>query len=129
MISFIIIGRNEGWKLTKCFESIFQTIEHNNLTHYEVIYIDSDSTDDSIERAKKFNQIKIFQLTADYNAAIARNVGAKEAKGDVLFFIDGDMEIIREFLPKVYSVKNGLMEDFVWGNWINYFYDQNDDPM
>ncbi|MFO8066358.1 MAG: M23 family metallopeptidase [Bacteroidales bacterium] len=27
MISFIIIGRNEGWKLSKCLKSVFDTIE------------------------------------------------------------------------------------------------------
>ena len=31
MFSFIIIGRNVGWKLTKCFKSVFKTIEYNNL--------------------------------------------------------------------------------------------------
>ena len=30
MISFIIIGRNEGWKLTKCFESVSDTIKQNS---------------------------------------------------------------------------------------------------
>ena len=89
MISFIIIGRNEGQKLTKCFESVLNTIEFNSLRDYEVIYVDSNSTDDSIERAKKFNNIKIFRLTRDVNAAIARNLGVEKSKGDVLFFILG----------------------------------------
>lgn len=101
MISFIVIGRNEGWKLTKCFESIFTTIAYNNLNEYEVIYVDSDSSDDSIERAKKFDKIKIFKITGDVNAAIARNVGAKESEGEILFFIDGDMEISEIFFEKI----------------------------
>ena len=124
MISFIVIGRNEGWKLTKCLSSIFTTFEQNSLTAYEVIYVDSKSTDDSIERANEFKGIKIFQLTGDMNAAIARNVGAQESKGEVLFFIDGDMEILVDFLPHVYSEENGLVHDFVSGNWENYYYDK-----
>ena len=52
MISFIVIGRNEGWKLTKCFESIYDTINYNKLINYEIIYVDSASTDDSIDRQK-----------------------------------------------------------------------------
>jgi len=125
MISFIIIGRNEGWKLTKCLQSVFQTIKQNLLSKYEVIYVDSKSTDDSIERAKKFQNLKIFQLTGDINAAIARNIGAKESNGEVLFFIDGDMEIIPEYLELVYSEKAGLFHDFVSGQFMDYNYDIN----
>ena len=126
MISFIVIGRNEGWKLTKCLHSILKTIEYNALMEYEIIYIDSKSTDDSIERAKKFSEIKILQLTGDINAAIARNVGVKESRGTVLFFIDGDMEIQSDFLKLVYTEKGGLIDDFVSGNWENYYYDKDD---
>ncbi|MGK9369477.1 glycosyltransferase family 2 protein [Melioribacter sp. Ez-97] len=123
MISFIVIGRNEGWKITKCFESIFKTIEYNNLKGYEVIYVDSNSTDDSIERVKKFQRVRIFKLTGDINAAIGRNVGAYESKGGVLFFIDGDMEIQSDFLKKVYNEESGLKYDFVSGQFCNYYYD------
>lgn len=123
-ISFIIIGRNEGWKLTKSIQSVKDSIEYNNLNDYEIIYVDSNSIDDSIDRANKSNKINILKLTGDLNAAIARNVGAKEAKGEVLFFIDGDMEIKPEFLRIVYSEEDGLIDDFVSGNWINIFYDQ-----
>ncbi len=125
MISFIVIGRNEGWKLTQCFQSIVDTIELNLLKKYEIIYVDSDSTDNSIERAKDFKSINIFKITGEYNAAIARNIGAKESTGDVLFFIDGDMEIIPEFLQLVYDQDNGLKHDFVSGQVKNYNYNIN----
>jgi glycosyltransferase involved in cell wall biosynthesis len=127
MISFIIIGRNEDWKLTKCLQSVYKTIKENSLSAYEVIYVDSKSSDDSIERVKRFEETKVFQLTEDFNAAIARNIGAGESVGEVLFFIDGDMELIPEFLPLVYSDENGLIQDFVSGNWVNYFYNQKGD--
>mgnify|MGYP006421862937 CR=1 FL=1 len=122
MISFIVIGRNEGWKLTKCFKSIFTTIKQNCLSGVEIIYIDSHSTDDSLFRSKRFKTIKIFTITGKCNAAIARNIGVKESVGDYLFFIDGDMEINPDFLPLVYNEKNGLLYNFVSGNWINYEY-------
>ena len=125
MISFIVIGRNEGWKLTKCFESIIKTIAYNHLEHYEIIYVDSISKDDSIERVRDFKNTKIFQLKGDCNAAIARNVGAKESKGDVLFFIDGDMEIIPNQFRYFYTESDGLTYSFVTGNWYNYYYNQN----
>lgn len=124
MISFIIIGRNEGSKLTKCFNSVLTAIASNKLEQYEIIYVDSNSTDDSIERAKLFKEIKIFKLTDIYNPAIARNIGVKESLGDILFLIDGDMEIIQEFLPLVYSTVNGLKYPFVSGQLKNFNYDK-----
>lgn len=122
MISFIIIGRNEGWKLTKCFTSVFETIRKNQFASYEVIYVDSKSTDDSIERAMTYPDVKIILLTNDYNSAIARNIGAKESRGEILFFIDGDMELIPEFMPLVINEKSELNYNFVSGQFVNYYY-------
>lgn len=124
MISFIIIGRNEGWKLTKCLSGVFKTIHANNLTKFEVIYIDSKSTDNSISLAGSFKNVKIYQLTGDQNAAIARNTGAIKSDGDVLFFIDGDMEIKQDFLQLIYSEKDGLKYEFVSGQLENVFYNK-----
>lgn len=124
-ISFIVIGKNEGWKITKCFQSIIDTIFYNKLTDYEVIYIDSNSSDDSIKRVLEFKDVKIFKITSKPNAAIARNIGAQESNGEALFFIDGDMEIIPDFLLLVYNEKDGLKFNFVSGQFINYYYDVN----
>ena len=126
MISFIVIGRNEGWKLSLSVESVFNAINANAIKEFEVIYIDSNSSDDSIDRAKKFEQVKIIKLTGVYNAAIARNIGVEESKGNILFFIDGDMEILPEFLSKVYSEKTGdLQYPFISGQVEHYNYDEN----
>lgn len=121
MISFIVIGKNEGWRLTKCLESIYNTVEVDKISDFEVIYVDSKSTDDSTCRAKKFSGVRIFSITGVCNAAIARNIGAKEAQGDILFFIDGDMEVESGFLPKVIS-NNQLVYPFLSGICVDYNY-------
>ncbi len=127
MISFIIIGRNEGWKLIKCFESVTAAINKNKIKDYEVIYIDSDSKDESIDNAKKFDRIEliIFSIINNYNAAAARNIGANESTGEVLFFIDGDMEIEPEFLKHVLNDDLSLEYQYVSGQLIQHFYDEN----
>ncbi|MGE5431597.1 MAG: glycosyltransferase family 2 protein [Syntrophomonadaceae bacterium] len=125
MISFIIIGRNEGIKLKRCIESILTAVTVNRLTDSEIIYVDSASTDDSIERVKCYNRVRAFKITGKANPAVARNVGAKEAHGDVLFFIDGDMEIRADFIPCVYNENYGLKFNFVSGEIIDYYYDMN----
>ena len=101
MISFIVIGKNEGWKLKLCFDSIQNVVSQDGITDYEVIYVDSRSIDDSIQLAKTYPNTRVFMITGECNAGVGRNVGAKEAKGDILFFVDGDMEIQAGFLCKV----------------------------
>jgi glycosyltransferase involved in cell wall biosynthesis len=125
MISFIVIGKNEGWRLTKCLQSIYDTIEYNGLKKSEIIYVDSKSSDDSIKRAKAFTTVNIFEITGECNAAIARNIGANEAAGDILFFTDGDMEINKDFLSKV-IINSNLKYDYVTGHLDDYLYDYND---
>jgi glycosyltransferase involved in cell wall biosynthesis len=129
MISFIIIGYNEGWKLPKCIDSIYSSIKYNNIKSSEVIYVDSKSTDDSIDIAKKYPLDKVLKITGETNAAIARNAGALESKGDILFFIDGDMEIDPAFLGYVIDDDGNLMFDNVTGHLIDVFYDSEWDLM
>lgn len=123
MISFIIIGKNEGWKLSKCLNSVKDTIEVNKLEDAEIIYVDSDSSDDSIARALSFKHVTVYKITGECNAAVGRNVGARAARGEILFFIDGDMEIKPSFLKLV--INDGkLRYDLVTGHIIEKYYDQ-----
>jgi glycosyltransferase involved in cell wall biosynthesis len=125
MISYIVIGRNEGWKLEGCFKSIQKSMQLNNYIKSEVIYVDSASTDHSIEIARNYEFVNIYRLTSDYNAPIARNLGAEMAKGDILFFIDGDMEIEPEFLGHVINREGGICYGFLGGYYIGKYYDEN----
>lgn len=124
MVSFIVIGKNEGWRLEKCFKSIYSFVEAEKISEYEVVYVDSKSTDNSIELSKSFGNSKTFMITGECNAAIARNIGANEATGDIFFFIDGDMELLPGFWSSI--VKNGKMEyPFLSGVVKDVLYDQN----
>lgn len=88
-ISFVIIGFNEGKNIVKAINSI-QELKLNN---YEIIYIDSNSSDNSLELLKQFN-VKKYVVESNYHsAALARLVGSKIAVGEYIFFLDGDMEI------------------------------------
>jgi len=124
MISFIVIGRNEGWKLDLCLKSIHKTIKENQYIKSEIIYIDSNSSDNSIEIAKQNGPIKIFRLTKTYSPPIARNLGANQSDGNILFFIDGDMEIESSFLKHVINQNEELCYDFINGFYIDYFYNK-----
>ncbi len=124
MISFIIIGKNEGWRLEKCLQSLVSIVEQDEITDHEIIYVDSQSTDNSVVLAKQYGA-KTFLITGECNAAIARNIGAKEAIGDILFFIDGDMEIFPGFLPKVLTKDNQLEYPFISGIFNDIVHDMD----
>ena len=121
-VSFIIIGRNEGWRLELCLKSTEKAIRECGL-QAEIIYVDSQSTDNSVNVAKHFDLVKCFLITGTYNAAIARNIGVKEAQGQNLIFLDGDMEINPDFLNLILDKSGSLKHDFVSGNFMNYYYD------
>ena len=124
MITFIVIGRNEGWKLTKCIDSIYIEISNYRQLEFEVLYVDSRSDDDSIARVLKYPDLKVYLITGSCNAAIARNIGAGESKGDLLFFLDGDMELCQDFLDEALRLYK-LNHDFISGQIEEYYYDEN----
>ncbi|MGQ1784697.1 MULTISPECIES: glycosyltransferase family 2 protein [unclassified Saccharicrinis] len=121
MISFVVIGRNEGWRLKLCLSSIVKAVDECRL-HAEIIYVDSQSTDHSLKIVQSFPSVKSFVITGTCNAAIARNIGVKESKGENLIFLDGDMEINPEFLKLILDESRHLRYEFVSGNFMNYYY-------
>ncbi len=123
-VSFIVIGRNEGARLELCIKSIIKAVKNCGL-NAEIIYVDSQSTDNSLEVANKFSLVKTFLITGIYNAAIARNIGVSESQGDTLVFLDGDMEIQSDFVELIIDKKGNLEYEFVSGNFMNYYYDEN----
>jgi glycosyltransferase involved in cell wall biosynthesis len=66
----------------------------------------------------------ILLITGNVNSAIARNVGAKRAKGEILFFIDGDMQLLPDFFEFIFDQsKKSLIYPFVNGNMKEKYYD------
>ena len=128
MVSFIIIGKNEGQKLVNCIKSVKEFTDKEKVGKYEIIYVDSQSTDDSVSYAINQGIDKVFVIDGKCNAAIARNIGAKEAVGDILFFLDGDMELLPGFWKKIvnergkmiYPVVSGIENDVLYNNDWDY---------
>ncbi len=84
--SVILAVRNEGRALRRCLDSLFsQTLPRSD---YEVILVDGWSTDDTIAIA---NAYPVRILNDDKRGiGSARNIGVKEAKGEIVAFTDGD---------------------------------------
>lgn len=124
MISFIIIGRNIDRTIERCLNGVFNFIKEERVNDSEVIYVDSDSADRSIELASKTDAL-IVGLKGQINAAVARNAGAQHATGDILFFLDGDMELVPGFLSALLDDDGKMKYPFCTGYWNEVYHDAN----
>lgn len=97
MISVVVIGKNEGARLDLCMESIHASLR---ILSHEIIYVDSRSTDDSIQRAKAHGARCFILSEEKTTAGLGRYVGTKEAMGEYLLFLDGDMQLQKGFCEK-----------------------------
>ena len=88
----------------------------------EIIYVDSDSTDDSIVNAINAEIDKVIRISGEINSAVARNVGARNASNDWFLFVDGDMEIRPEFFREELTRRFFQEETFFSGQFINVWY-------
>jgi|GEM_PF-1949595 len=97
-ISVIIPSRNRAEQVLYCISALTQqTLSPRN---FEIIIVDDGSTDNTEKNIKKLQKenpshnirlVSIKRKDKKFRAAVARNVGAKRAKGDVLLFIDSDI--------------------------------------
>ncbi|MCA9216193.1 MAG: glycosyltransferase [Planctomycetales bacterium] len=89
-LTVVIIGKNEEQFIAK---SIASVLEATKQLPSEVIYVDSASTDRSIEEASKY-PIRILQLKPDWHLSVAagRYTGSLHSNGEYIFFLDGDAE-------------------------------------
>ena len=83
LVSIIIVNYNGKTHLEECLSSL-EKIDYKN---YEIILVDNNSTDTSVEYVKNtYPSITIIKLNRNYGFAEPNNIGAKNAKGDYLLF-------------------------------------------
>lgn len=105
-IGIVVIGRNEGERLKRAFNSLLFAKDNDQ---YTVIYVDSGSTDGSVELAQSYG-LFVLRLadTTPFSAARARREGT-----DILLaryphlvyvqFLDGDCTLSQGWLEKAAS--------------------------
>ena len=93
----VVIGRNEGLRLQRCIQSVAGELR-------KVVYVDSGSSDNSIEIAQSLGaEVVCLDMNLPFTAARARNAGYKrlqEISVDLRYvqFVDGDCEVIPGWL-------------------------------
>ncbi len=98
-IGLVAIGRNEGERLRRCLDSI---CGRGNA----VVYVDSGSTDGSVELARSRGAIVVeLDPRTPFTAPRARNEGfeallASDPSIEFVQFVDGDCELDRDWLAR-----------------------------
>lgn len=96
LISVVIPNYNGSSTIRECLRAVFSS-DYDN---YEVIVVDDCSTDGSLDIILEF-PCRIIQLKNHAGTSFARNRGAEEARGEILFFTDSDCLLMPETLKKV----------------------------
>ena len=87
-VSIIIPAKNEERTIQKCLEAVFR---QKTAHAYEIILIDSGSTDGTIGAAGEFPGVTTIRIKSEeFGHGRTRNLGAGKAKGELLIFLNAD---------------------------------------
>lgn len=118
LATVIIVNYNNAKYIIPCLESIF----NQKYKKIEIIVVDDQSTDNSIEILKKFQKkIKIIRTDkkigkGSFNQMYGYLCGLKRSNGHVVFFLDSDDYFKRN---KIYKI----MSDFKKNKKLRIIYD------
>ncbi len=111
--SVIIPTLNEEKLLPGLLKSLTEN-NYKNKFDFEIVISDGGSCDKTIDIACKFtDKIKIHDKKLKQNIAGGRNLGAKQASGDILIFMNGDVRI-----PDINDFFNYLNSKFINSNYL-----------
>jgi glycosyltransferase involved in cell wall biosynthesis len=113
-ISVVLTTKNEEKNIGKLLESL-----KNQEEPYEVLVVDSDSTDKTTDIIKKYSEKNknIKLLNHSGTRAESMNFGIKQAKGDAVSFIGGDDVADKDWIKEIRAgLKNA---DIVVGDHIS----------
>jgi hyaluronan synthase len=94
-ISVIIAAKNEEARMGECIEKCFSARYPKSLI--EVIAVDDGSTDGTWDvlndKQRQFPQLRAFRFEQNRGKRHGMALGAREAKGEILIFIDSDSNV------------------------------------
>lgn len=114
LVSIIIPVKNAAKFLARCLDSILK----QTYPHLEIICVDNDSNDGSLELLKEYikKDKRIVLLTiAQAGAGSARNAGIQYAHGEWIGFVDADDYIAPQTYEKAISNIQKDIDMICWG--------------
>lgn len=109
-LDIVVIGYNEAEGLSRCLNAAREAssrLEKELKIPSNIIYVDSQSTDDSVNIAKKEGFKVLFAPPFFRTPANGRNAGLFLTAGTYVMFLDGDMEVHEDwFVSGIKFLKN-----------------------
>ena len=105
-LDVVVITKDQGWNARRLIESVIR--ETAGRAETEIILVDSASSDDTVEVASQF-PIRVIRLSKRQRltAAAGRHAGLSQTHGDIVLFLDGDMELRRGWIDAaLHRVRN-----------------------
>ena len=100
-VSIIIVNYNGKELLQKCLDSLLKV----NYDNFEIILVDNNSTDGSVEFiTKNYPSLIIIKLDSNKGFAEPNNVAAKISKGKYLLFLNNDTVVTPNFISEMVKV-------------------------
>ncbi len=102
IVSIGLIVKNEEARLDKCLAAIKKVID---MVPGEIVVVDTGSTDDTVEIAKKYtDKVYTFEWIDDF--AAARNFGLSKCSGEWFMYLDADEVLNDDVVPLVEFLKS-----------------------
>lgn len=126
-LSIIIVSYNTRAITKKCLETIMRSLQYDPTIRPEIIVVDNNSTDRSVETISNIKSqisnisLKLIESKENLGFGRGNNYAVKQAQGKYLLFLNSDIEVIDDAIPKLYrfftSKKNRF--NFVGGKLLN----------
>lgn len=91
MISVISPVYNEEKTVAELHHRIINVMQKQS-DSYEIIFVNDNSTDNTLEEMKNLKPLKIISLQRNYGETPALDVGIQEARGDIIVLTDADLQ-------------------------------------
>ncbi len=96
MISIVIVNFNGGELLTRCLKSI----QEQTYKDYEVIIVDNDSVDNSMDFVDQILPVKKFLNPVNVGFSKAQNQGIRTSQGQFVMTMNFDLQLKPDFLTQ-----------------------------
>lgn len=116
------------YKVERYLYECLKSVVRQNFSDYEVICIDDDSPDNSVEIVRsyqeKYGNIRLITNPKNLGLSASRNRGIEAAEGKYILFVDSDDYIRKDALVTLYERMERDDLDIVYFNK-KFFYDEN----